>query len=92
MEVSGDDAVADLAEHCAPAQPLLRTLEKLIALSVRNKLLVASLGLWLVAWGGFSAANLPLAAMLDVANNQVQVIAQSPALAAQKASKASCKE
>jgi cobalt-zinc-cadmium resistance protein CzcA len=59
-------------------------LEKIIAASVRNKLLVALLLLGLMAWGGYSAANLPLDAIPDVTNNQVQVITQSPALAAQE--------
>ena len=59
-------------------------LQKIIAASVHNKLLVALLVLGLVAWGGFSAANLPLDAIPDVTNNQVQVITQSPALAAQE--------
>lgn len=59
-------------------------LEKIIAASVRNKLLVALMLLALIAWGGFSAANLPLDAIPDVTNNQVQVITQSPALAAQE--------
>ncbi len=59
-------------------------LEKIIAASVHNKLLVALLVLGLIAWGGFSAANLPLDAIPDVTNNQVQVITQSPALAAQE--------
>ena len=59
-------------------------LAKIIAASVRNKLLVALLLLGLIAWGGFSAANLPLDAIPDVTNNQVQVITQSAALAAQE--------
>jgi cobalt-zinc-cadmium resistance protein CzcA len=59
-------------------------LEKIIAASVRNKLVVGLLLLGLIAWGGFSAANLPLDAIPDVTNNQVQVITQSPALAAQE--------
>jgi cobalt-zinc-cadmium resistance protein CzcA len=59
-------------------------LEKIIAASVRNKLLVALMLLALIAWGGFSAANLPLDAIPDVTNNQVQVITQSEALAAQE--------
>ena len=46
--------------------------------------MVALLVLGLIAWGGFSAANLPLDAIPDVTNNQVQVITQSPALAAQE--------
>ncbi|MFD1872759.1 CusA/CzcA family heavy metal efflux RND transporter [Hymenobacter bucti] len=59
-------------------------LEKIIAASVRNKLLVALMLVALMAWGGYSAANLPLDAIPDVTNNQVQVITQSPALAAQE--------
>ncbi|QKG52690.1 CusA/CzcA family heavy metal efflux RND transporter [Hymenobacter sp. BRD67] len=59
-------------------------LSKIIAASVRNKLIVGLLMLGLIAWGGFSAANLPLDAIPDVTNNQVQVITQSPALAAQE--------
>jgi cobalt-zinc-cadmium resistance protein CzcA len=59
-------------------------LSKIIAASVRNKLIVGLLLLGLIAWGGFSAANLPLDAIPDVTNNQVQVITQSPALAAQE--------
>jgi cobalt-zinc-cadmium resistance protein CzcA len=59
-------------------------LQKIIAASIHNKLLVALLILGLMAWGGFSAANLPLDAIPDVTNNQVQVITQSPALAAQE--------
>jgi cobalt-zinc-cadmium resistance protein CzcA len=59
-------------------------LEKIIAASVRNKLLVGLLLLALIAWGGYSAANIPLDAIPDVTNNQVQVITQSDALAAQE--------
>jgi cobalt-zinc-cadmium resistance protein CzcA len=59
-------------------------LHKIIAASVRNKLLVGLLLLALIAWGGFSAANIPLDAIPDVTNNQVQVITQSDALAAQE--------
>ena len=56
----------------------------IIHFSIRNKLLVALLLAGLVAWGVFSAASLPLDAIPDVTNNQVQVITQSPALAAQE--------
>ncbi|NML64140.1 CusA/CzcA family heavy metal efflux RND transporter [Hymenobacter sp. RP-2-7] len=59
-------------------------LSTIIAASVRNKLLVSLLLLALMAWGGYSAANLPLDAIPDVTNNQVQVITQSDALAAQE--------
>ena len=59
-------------------------LQKIIAASIRNKLLVVLMLLALVGWGGYSALNLPLDAIPDVTNNQVQVITQSPALAAQE--------
>ncbi|QNH61378.1 efflux RND transporter permease subunit [Hymenobacter sediminicola] len=59
-------------------------LSRIIAFSIHNKLLVALMLAGLVAWGGYSAAHLPLDAVPDVTNNQVQVITQSPALAAQE--------
>ena len=59
-------------------------LSRIIAASIRNKLLVALLVAGLVAWGGFAARTLPLDAIPDVTNNQVQVITQAPALAAQE--------
>ncbi|SHM18140.1 efflux RND transporter permease subunit [Hymenobacter psychrotolerans] len=59
-------------------------LSRIISFSIHNKLLVALMLLGLVAWGGYSAAHLPLDAVPDVTNNQVQVITQSPALAAQE--------
>jgi cobalt-zinc-cadmium resistance protein CzcA len=59
-------------------------LSKIIAASIRNKLLVALLVAGLVGWGTYSAVNLPLDAIPDVTNNQVQVITQSPALATQE--------
>ncbi|TGD78807.1 CusA/CzcA family heavy metal efflux RND transporter [Hymenobacter wooponensis] len=59
-------------------------LSKIIAASIHNKLFVVLLLVALVGWGGYSAAHLPLDAIPDVTNNQVQVITQSPALAAQE--------
>ena len=59
-------------------------LQKIIAASIHHKLLVLLLVLGLMGWGGYSAAHLPLDAIPDVTNNQVQVITQSPALAAQE--------
>ena len=56
----------------------------IINFSIRNKLLVGLMLAGLVAWGVFSAMSLPLDAIPDVTNNQVQVITQSPALAAQE--------
>ena len=59
-------------------------LQKIIAASIHNKLLVFLLVAALVGWGSYSALHLPLDAIPDVTNNQVQVITQSPALAAQE--------
>ncbi|WBO86159.1 CusA/CzcA family heavy metal efflux RND transporter [Hymenobacter yonginensis] len=59
-------------------------LSKIIAASIRNKLMVVLMLVALVGWGGYSALHLPLDAIPDVTNNQVQVITQSPALAAQE--------
>ena len=56
----------------------------IIDFSIRNKLLVGLMLAGLVAWGVFSATSLPLDAIPDVTNNQVQIITQSPALAAQE--------
>jgi len=56
----------------------------IVNFSIRNKLLVTLMLAGLVAWGVFSATTLPLDAIPDVTNNQVQVITQSPALAAQE--------
>ena len=56
----------------------------IINFSIHNKLLVGLMLAGLVAWGIFSAVSLPLDAIPDVTNNQVQVITQSPALAAQE--------
>ncbi|MET4106811.1 CusA/CzcA family heavy metal efflux RND transporter [Hymenobacter sp. UYP22] len=59
-------------------------LARIIRGSIHNKLFVVLLLLALVAWGGYSATTLPLDAIPDVTNNQVQVLTQSPALAAQE--------
>ena len=78
---SGPADLAGSGPHClAPS----RMISAIINFSIRNKLLVGLMLLGLVAWGVFSAASLPLDAIPDVTNNQVQVITQSPALAAQE--------
>ncbi|MBX0292022.1 CusA/CzcA family heavy metal efflux RND transporter [Hymenobacter sp. HSC-4F20] len=59
-------------------------LSRIIRASIHNKLFVVLLLIALLGWGGYSAAHLPLDAIPDVTNNQVQVITQSPALAAQE--------
>ena len=61
--------------------------DKIIAFSVRNKLIVLLLVLGLVGWGGYSASQLSIDAVPDITNNQVQIVTTSPSLAAQEVEK-----
>ncbi len=58
-------------------------LDQIILFSIRNKLIVGLLTLILVIWGGWSVTQLPIDAVPDITNNQVQIITVSPSLAAQ---------
>ena len=57
-------------------------LDSIIRFSIGHKLLVGLLTLALVAWGSYSVAHLPIDAVPDITNNQVQVITQTPSLGA----------
>jgi cobalt-zinc-cadmium resistance protein CzcA len=59
-------------------------LDRIIYFSIRNKLIVGLFTLGLVVWGIWSASNLPVDAVPDITNNQVQVITLTPTLAAQE--------
>ncbi|MBD1207872.1 MAG: CusA/CzcA family heavy metal efflux RND transporter [Ignavibacteria bacterium] len=56
-------------------------LDRIILFSIRNKLIIAMLTLALVAWGTYSITQLPIDAVPDITNNQVQIITRSPSLA-----------
>lgn len=58
--------------------------DRIIRFSISNKLLIGVATLLVVVWGLYSLAHLPLDAVPDITNNQVQVITQSPALGAQE--------
>ena len=58
--------------------------DKIIAYSVRNKLVVGLFVLALIAWGIFSLRQIPIDAVPDITNNQVQIITSSPTLATQE--------
>ncbi|MEZ0609821.1 CusA/CzcA family heavy metal efflux RND transporter [Fibrella sp. WM1] len=58
-------------------------LNAIIRFSIQNKLIIGLLTLGLVLWGGWSATQLPIDAVPDITNNQVQVITSSPSLAAE---------
>ncbi len=59
-------------------------LDNIIAFSIKNKVIIGALTLALIAWGAFSVQRLPIDAVPDITNNQVQIITQSPSLAAQE--------
>lgn len=55
-------------------------IDKLIAWSVRSPWTVGLLMLVLIVYGGYSLKNLPIDAVPDVTNQQVDVITNSPNL------------
>ena len=59
-------------------------LNKIIHFSIKNKIIVAVFTIALIIWGVWSATKLPVDALPDVTNNQVQVITRAPTLAAQE--------
>lgn len=59
-------------------------IERIIRLSIHNKLVVGILTSALIVWGIFSLVHLPIDAVPDITNNQVQVISLAPKLAAQE--------
>jgi heavy metal efflux system protein len=58
-------------------------LNKIIHWSISNKLIVGVLTLGLVVWGLFSLRNLPIDAVPDITNNQVQIVTSSPSSGAE---------
>jgi len=57
-------------------------INKLIDFSIRNKFIIGLFTLALIAWGSYSIKQIPIDAVPDITNNQVQIITQSPNLAA----------
>jgi len=57
-------------------------LNKIIRFSITNKLVIGLLTFGLILWGAYSLKQLPVDAVPDITNNQVQVITSSPNLAA----------
>lgn len=58
--------------------------DKIIAYSVRNKFMIGLFMAALTIWGIFSIRQLPIDAVPDITNNQVQIITISPTLATQE--------
>jgi cobalt-zinc-cadmium resistance protein CzcA len=59
-------------------------LDKIIQFSIRNKFVILLFTLVLIAWGSYSLKKLPLDALPDITNNQVQIITTAPTLASQE--------
>ncbi len=57
-------------------------LDKIILYSIRNKLVVGILTLGLIVWGTYSITRLPIDAVPDITNNQVQIITTAPSQSA----------
>jgi heavy metal efflux system protein len=59
-------------------------LDYIINYSIKNKLIVGLCTLLLITWGIWSATKLPIDALPDITDNQVQIITQAPTLATQE--------
>ena len=59
-------------------------IDGIIRFSIHNKLLVALMVVGLAGWGLYSFRQIPIDAVPDITTNQVQIITQSPTLAAQE--------
>jgi cobalt-zinc-cadmium resistance protein CzcA len=59
-------------------------LDKIIAFSIKNKFIIGLMTVALIVWGAWSASKLPIDALPDITNNQVQIITLCPTLAGQE--------
>ena len=59
-------------------------IDGLITFSIRNKFIIGLFVVVLLGWGTYSLTNLPIDAIPDITNNQVQVISLAPSLAVQE--------
>lgn len=58
--------------------------EKIISFSVHNKFIVALFTIGLIGGGIYSLSQIPINAVPDITNNQVQVVTSSPSLSAEE--------
>ena len=59
-------------------------IERIIYFSIKNKFIVGLFIVALIGWGSYSLTRLPIDAIPDITNNQVQVISLAPSLAVQE--------
>lgn len=57
-------------------------LDKIIYYSIHNKLIIGLCTVALIVWGGYSITQLPIDAVPDITNNQVQIITTAPSQSA----------
>jgi cobalt-zinc-cadmium resistance protein CzcA len=59
-------------------------IERIISFSIKNKFIVGLFVVGLVGWGTYSLSRLPIDAIPDITNNQVQIISLAPSQAVQE--------
>ena len=59
-------------------------INKIISFSIKNESVIGFFTIALIAWGIYSFTQLPIDAVPDITNNQVQIITVSPTFAAQE--------
>jgi len=59
-------------------------IERIIHFSIRNKFVIGLFVVALIGWGTYAITRLPIDAIPDITNNQVQVISLAPSLAVQE--------
>jgi len=59
-------------------------IERIIHFSIKQKFIVGLFVVALIGWGSYSLSRLPIDAIPDITNNQVQVISIAPSLAVQE--------
>ncbi|MDQ1296236.1 MAG: heavy metal efflux system protein, partial [Bacteroidota bacterium] len=59
-------------------------INRIISFSIKNKFIIGLFIIALVGWGTYSLSRLPIDAIPDITNNQVQVISIAPSLAVQE--------
>lgn len=59
-------------------------INKIISFSIKNKFIIGLFIVALILWGAYSITKLPIDAIPDITNNQVQVISLAPSLAVQE--------
>src|SRR5512140_2153984 len=57
---------------------------RIIQFSIKNKFIIGLFVVALIGWGAYSLSRLPIDAIPDITNNQVQVISLAPSLAVQE--------